>query len=458
MRSIFANLSAVLLLYTCFAAISHGTVDRETCMTALGVPAGDCDALVALYTSTNGDSWTDNTNWGIDIAPWFGVTVSGARVAEIELFSNYLTGSIPPELGNLNNLARLWLYSNQLAGPIPSELGNLINLGELFLTGNQLTGPIPAELGNLSNLTWLILDNNQLEGPIPAELGNLSGLTDLLLNRNQLTGPIPAELGNLSNLRGLYLFTNWLTGPIPAELGNLGNLEYLKLSWNHLTGPIPPELGNLVNLKHLDLDWNQITGPIPAELGNLLKLEVLDLMGNLLTGPIPVELGNLSILDWLYLNNNHLDADADGNALIPEEIQAWYDGITHKRISNQMPFFDTDNDGIQDSVDNCTIVPNPAQRDTDFDGYGNCCDADLDNNCIVNFVDLGIMKSVFFQTPSDGFWNPHADLNSDGSINFIDLGIMKSSFFLPPGPSEISNLCDPIDPNDPGLSPSMCGP
>ena len=90
---------------------------------------------------------------------------------------------------------------------------------------------------------------------------------------------------------------------------------------------------------------------------------------------------------------------------------------------------DSDEDGVLDNADNCTLVANPDQRDTNADGYGNACDPDLDDDGIVNFVDAGIMKGVFFSA------DPDADLDGNGSVNFVDLGTLKTFFFLPPGPS-----------------------
>lgn len=89
---------------------------------------------------------------------------------------------------------------------------------------------------------------------------------------------------------------------------------------------------------------------------------------------------------------------------------------------------DTDGDGILDSDDNCTLAANADQRDTNGDGYGNACDPDLDDNGIVNFLDIGLLRSVFFTTDAD------ADFNGDGTVSFIDLGIAKALMFHAPGP------------------------
>lgn len=49
-----------------------------------------------------------------------------------ELYSNNITGTIPDELGNLNNLVSLDLYLNNLDGDIPPTLGNLEKLRFLY--------------------------------------------------------------------------------------------------------------------------------------------------------------------------------------------------------------------------------------------------------------------------------------------------------------------------------------
>ena len=271
----------------------------------------DRAALVALYNTTAGPNWTNNTNWLSDrpMREWYGVTTDDeGRVTHLSFhYDNQLTGTIPPELGSLSNLESLTIQDNGLTGEIPAELGNLSNLTNLNFYGNGLTGEIPAELGILSNLTNLDLRRNPLTGAIPSELGNLSLLERLGLEQCKLTGSIPPELGNLSNLKSLTLgWGNQLTGEIPAELGNLSNLEWLSLSYNQLIGAIPPELGKLSNLKNLQLFSNRLTGTIPAELGSLSNLERLHIGFNQLTGTIPPELGSLSNLEWLHIGFNQL--------------------------------------------------------------------------------------------------------------------------------------------------------
>lgn len=91
-----------------------------------------------------------------------------------------------------------------------------------------------------------------------------------------------------------------------------------------------------------------------------------------------------------------------------------------------------DNDTVKDFMDNCILIANEDQRDTDGDGYGNRCDGDLNNDLAVNIFDFGILKTRF------GTADPDTDFNGDGSVNIFDFGIFKQMFGVPPGPSGIA--------------------
>ena len=93
---------------------------------------------------------------------------------------------------------------------------------------------------------------------------------------------------------------------------------------------------------------------------------------------------------------------------------------------------DTDDDGVGDYMDNCTLVPNPAQRDTDSDGYGNICDADLNQDLQTNQSDFDLFSSVF------GMADPDADFNGDGSVDLSDFALFRVMLESAPGPSGLN--------------------
>ena len=286
------------------------------------IPAGQRQALIALYNATGGDSWTDNSGWKAEPVDtdgfampgteesWFGITTAGPNVTvtAINLSGNNLVGTLPTEIGDFPDLTALNVHTNVLYGALPASIGDLANLTLLHIYENDLTGALPTQVGNLTNLVAFDLYDNELYGTIPSSLGNLTNLQSLLMQFNQFEGNIPATLGNLTNLRQLNIHANALTGSIPASLGNLTNLQSLRLHLNmELGGALPPELGNLSNLQELYLSNCAFTGSIPASFGDLTALLALYLEYNQLTGPIPAELGNLILLQDLSLHHNGLD-------------------------------------------------------------------------------------------------------------------------------------------------------
>jgi len=95
-----------------------------------------------------------------------------------------------------------------------------LNTTYLYLRDSGITGSIPPEIGNLTNLTLLILSYNQLTGSIPPEIGNLTYLDYLRLSSNQLTGEIPESICDLninwSSSSSFRIYNNQLCPPYPT--------------------------------------------------------------------------------------------------------------------------------------------------------------------------------------------------------------------------------------------------
>lgn len=218
-----------------------------SCDVVSEIPIPECNALSALYQSTNGDSWLNNDGWLRTTTPcnWHGVACSNGHVAGLLLSSNQLTGVISPEIEKLTALTHL------------------------ILSNNALTGEIPSEIGNISTLQFLQLSSNQLSGTIPETLGLLMRLTYLSLHSNRLIGNIPPELGQLSQLTTLNLFNNSFSGSVPSELNALVKLQYLFVHWNDLEGSFPM-LTNLTQLRTLNFTHTALCEPEDQAFQNWL--------------------------------------------------------------------------------------------------------------------------------------------------------------------------------------------
>ncbi len=114
----------------------------------------------------------------------------------------------------------------------------------------------------------------------------------------------------------------------------------------------------------------------------------------------------------------------------------WYAQIDDVTITASI-CTDSDEDGVDDMQDNCLLIENTSQVDTDNDGYGNICDGDFDNNCTTDFIDLQVMKDNFFLAG-----DLLTDMDGDLNTNFADLSVLKAIFFLPPGPSGAVDTCE----------------
>jgi uncharacterized protein (TIGR03790 family) len=132
-----------------------------------------------------------------------------------------------------------------------------------------------------------------------------------------------------------------------------------------------------------------------------------------------------------------------------------YVGDPLMRVSKpaQVPA-DRDGDGHHDPQDNCLWLPNPDQRDTDGDGFGNLCDPDLDGNGRVESTrGAGGLSDLerLQRSTATGLYVPNHDLDGDGRIDQRDLGIAQLYLGLPPGPSGLAPQGP--EPTGPGQEP-----
>ena len=356
-------MAVILVIMICCAAASPARA--YDCGPVTEISQAECEALVSVYNSTDGDSWSDNGGWLVSDTPcdWCGVECEAGRVTALCLNGNSLTGTLPPDLGNLADLENLDLSSNRLTGAIPPEIGVLTGLRRLSLSSNDLSGTLPAELAALTGLERLLLRGNpDLEGRLPPELMNLEELRFLCFSDTRICEPgnpdfqnwldsifsfadppisyylrtvicdggftcesvteIPREEcealaalydstdGDSWKFRAGWKKTTTPCAKIPASRCwrgvecDDGHVSMIDIPVNNLDGEFPPELADLSHLEFLSLACNHLTGE--ADLTGLDRLEQIWLCSNDLTGVSG--LSTLESLRELRLCGNQLTA------------------------------------------------------------------------------------------------------------------------------------------------------
>ena len=222
----------------------------------------------------------------------------------------------------------------------------------------------------------------------------------------------PVEVNTNGGLTGfgLHMFTDGL--PIT---GNNSDAVVIDPTWDFVTQQ------DIVDPSYVEL---KVVGNTLTPGGNTgAQVHLFDL-----SVEIPPTVGELYKVDF---------SDADNASFVSSEAFVYDDLAVFLQTNvNVVPIPDSDGDGLNDLVDNCTFQANAGQQDGDQDGIGNRCDADLNQDCVVNVEDLGIFKQRFFT--SDAV----ADFDSSGTVNVVDLGILRTLFFGQPGPSGQPNECD----------------
>lgn len=247
-------------------------------------------------------------------------------------------------------------------------------------------------------------------------------------------------------------YTGTLMPPVDSSL-TLSNAEKMTIArWIDLGAPIELDstygwfFDDLRPTLTISLPRADSSGPVDA-----IRFGVSDANSGIASGSISVKADlaiagrppGMELVDLFGVSGNGIYALQLDMPLVSDqpinlhiEVADTQGNITRaKRTVRTSDTLDDDGDSVVNALDNCVHASNSAQQDGDGDGFGNACDADLNNDCVVNIVDLGLLRQVFF-TPDSV-----ADFNNDGVVNVQDLGLMRSAFFMSPGPSALAT-CD----------------
>ncbi|KAF7151962.1 hypothetical protein RHSIM_Rhsim02G0186000 [Rhododendron simsii] len=251
-----------------------------------------------------------------------------ASVVALDLSYNKLGGRLPNSIGNLCNLSFIDISYNKIGGELfkSSSKCSSYALETLFLQENQLSGEIPDELGQFENIRELHLDNNLVGGPIPGTIGRLKYLETLTLSGNQLNGTLPESLGHLSKLRVLDMRYNLLEGMVSeVHFTNLVNLTMFYAPGNRLTLKVSPDWIPPFQLQQLELASWHLGPKFPAWLKSQKSLDTLDISNTGISDRIPSWLWNMSLC-FLNASNNQIYGE---NAYIGEIPDCWMSWPLH---------------------------------------------------------------------------------------------------------------------------------
>jgi hypothetical protein len=162
-------------------------------------------ALATLFYATNGPEWTENSHWfdvNNSVCSWFTTEPScnqQGRLVSLNLNDNGLMGSIPPELGLLQDVQFIRFSKNHLTGSLPSSLSKLVHLKHFDVSFNLLTSTLPTSYGSWVDLKELRIAHNKFSGTFPSDFYSSWALLQRLhMEFNNVQGSIGTEFCDLA--------------------------------------------------------------------------------------------------------------------------------------------------------------------------------------------------------------------------------------------------------------------
>ncbi len=377
----------------------------------------DRAALDAIYTSLGGENWdksgsTDGSTagWGSDSdhCSWYGVQCddSTGKVVGLTLNANLLSGTIPPEIGDLGCLEKLYLHKNQIGGTIPASITKLTRLKELLIDRNKIQGDIPSAIADMKALTKIDVDYNALHLARDATADTKT----LLMQKHDNGDFIETQTLDARNLKvadgrtRTSIPLQWDPVTFTAEGGYR---VYISESFD---GPF---------VWHKDISGNGVntaTGEIEGK--NFTEVTVKGLkegtryyfLVRSFTKPIQ------------FVNENLVESDGKtGNVAlgITDSDDSDLDGLLNvdeEKLGTDPNNPDSDRDGLWDRVEADPVNP----KNTDKDALINALDPDDDNDNVPTRMEVIIPEDPGVSADpnakdSDGDGTPdHLDADDDG--------------------------------------------
>lgn len=311
-------------------------ITSSTPATLAASPSVEVAALWSLCSATNCASWKQpwNTNDTSSACGWGeGILCNGGEVVQLELFQRDVSGTLPAQLADLDQLAVFNVSGNKLSGTLPVEYGAgwSSTLIVFAVSSNSITGTIPTSYSSWKNISAVDMSNNRLSGTLPANFSQWgSTLIFFTVKLNQLSGSLPQSYGAQWTSCQIFLAaSNNLSGTLPSEYAMMYQMWIFTARENNISGTLPVAYATgysnnnnettttpsgWKNIISFDVGVNNLSGTIPSEYGEHWRIiGAFGVEKNQLTGTIPESLRLWNLLQKFSVDENRLNGTLSSN-------------------------------------------------------------------------------------------------------------------------------------------------
>jgi hypothetical protein len=375
------------------------------------------EGLTIQGEATPGIAINLESNAGLSDITIKNMTINGGNAARSGIVSSGLSGVVTVENNNFNNLDGTYTYTTTPDG-IDSTAGQI---SQLSFSNNTISGSSGSvRLTPVSSIISSSTVNNNIftnSGSSSTPMLSISNIAVLELEGNNLHN-LDASVGiSIEDVRYLAASDNNLSDlniAITVDESIAGSMQSATFDDNSFTDidtyaiEVPTVTGATITVNQ---NWfgttniSEITGMIQGDTQ-------IGEQWNSWPGEDSDNDGWSDEFDLCPGHNDAIDVDADA---IPDGCDS---------------LIDSDGDLISDGVDNCLTQQNPEQANHDGDVYGDLCDADDDNDGMLDTENgeqldmcpqghLGWVRTQVTDPDNDGCHNYHED-NDDDNDGILD--------------------------------------